>query len=482
MEKSKKADSKKGNNASAKNEMEKKAKQSPKTNNKSNEKMDYPLWTMPEYLNDKDHKELKRVFELYKENKFELALNYASDLDTIVRDEIPLDIWKEIGGSLTSSGEEELKSNEENQETIENVEVKEEVILGKIEVLNGSIDFQNQHVLLNGKLFVPKGDYFVGGEKIDEAKFHTKSDLEDFIIQNYKTLFGENTIIIDNTKSRNEYFPDMFLFDFQDKEKPRMYIIESNLTDDNLGLLYARITHFIASIKNKVYQNDFLTKLCNAIYASDKAKDDLGIWLTEEQELTAFLSGLLENKPAILLIKDNNNVVLDLMQTVYVETWGKMLRQILVKKFYCNDDKIYSVNPLFVDIWRNGKQKKEEIIKVSENDHLCELPDRIRSIYKSIKTSLLEMDSSLEFNPKKHYISIRKNKNLAFIHLRRKQVDIVVMNPADNTRELIKHYKIKTLPASVQKFWNGECCTIVVENSDSLDEVIDLLKMVVGKV
>ena len=53
------------------------------------------------------------------------------------------------------------------------------------------------------------------------------------------------------------------------------------------------------------------------------------------------------------------------------------------------------------------------------------------------------------------------------------------MNPEDITRELIQHHRIKSLPASVQKFWNGECCTIVVENSDNLNEVIELLKMVI---
>ena len=85
---------------------------------------------------------------------------------------------------------------------------------------------------------------------------------------------------------------------------------------------------------------------------------------------------------------------------------------------------IYSTNPLFTDIWKTGKSKNEETVKITENDHLCELPDRIRKIYNEIKTALLEVDSSLEFNPKKHYISIRKNKNLAFLHLRRKQADI----------------------------------------------------------
>ena len=56
------------------------------------------------------------------------------------------------------------------------------------------------------------------------------------------------------------------------------------------------------------------------------------------------------------------------------------------------------------------------------------------------------------------------------------------MNPEENTRELIKHHRIKSLPASVQKFWNGDCCTIVVENADNLEEVIEVLKIVIEKV
>ena len=59
-------------NASAKNQSEKKFKKEEKTS------IEYPAWTMPEHLNDKDHKDLKRVYELYKEGKFELALNLPS--------------------------------------------------------------------------------------------------------------------------------------------------------------------------------------------------------------------------------------------------------------------------------------------------------------------------------------------------------------------------------------------------------------------
>ena len=358
---------------------------------------------------------------------------------------------------------------------------KEEVKPQQTVVRRKSAHFLCPYIFKDGVLQALTADSFIGNDGVNEAKFHVKSDLEEFIIQYHKMLFGENTLIIDNTKSTNEYFPNLFLLDFNDKDKPRMYVVEINIADNSLGLLYARITHFLAYLKNKSYQNEFLAELCNVVNANDEVRNELKKWLQEKQELSDFLSDMLKNKPAVLLVKDTENVVLDLMQAVYLDTWGKMVRQILVKKYYCKDDTIYDVTPPFADIWKNEKSKKEEGVQLTENDHLCELPDRIRKIYNDIKTALLETDSTLEFNPKKHYISIRKNKNLAFLHLRRKNVDIVVMNPEKNTRELISHHYIKTLPASVQKFWNGECCTIVVENSHDLNEVVELLRMVVKK-
>ena len=106
--------------------------------------------------------------------------------------------------------------------------------------------------------------------------------------------------------------------------------------------------------------------------------------------------------------------------------------------------------------------------------------ETVRSIYSEIKTALLDADDTIEFNAKKIYISVRKNKNLAFFHLRKK-ISLVVMSAEDFTRTQIKHHEIKSLPASVQKFWNGSCCTIVIENSVNLDEVINLLKKMIAK-
>lgn len=66
-------------------------------------------WTEPTYLSKQDHNVLKEVKRLYEAGKFKEALNRACNCDTAVREEVPLEIWKEIGGRFTKSGEEELK-------------------------------------------------------------------------------------------------------------------------------------------------------------------------------------------------------------------------------------------------------------------------------------------------------------------------------------------------------------------------------------
>lgn len=67
-------------------------------------------WTEPKYLSKKDREDLKTIKRLYEMGKFKEALKFASDLDTAVREEIPLALWKKIGGELTPSGEAELRA------------------------------------------------------------------------------------------------------------------------------------------------------------------------------------------------------------------------------------------------------------------------------------------------------------------------------------------------------------------------------------
>lgn len=66
-------------------------------------------WTEPKYLNAADHWTLKQIKKLFDEGNKRAAMDIAMNADTVIREEIPPDIWVAMGGSLTRTGEENLK-------------------------------------------------------------------------------------------------------------------------------------------------------------------------------------------------------------------------------------------------------------------------------------------------------------------------------------------------------------------------------------
>ena len=124
----------------------------------------------------------------------------------------------------------------------------------------------------------------------------------------------------------------------------------------------------------------------------------------------------------------------------------------------------------------NGKDKPNVF---TEEYHLKDVNDDVKQIYNTVKKDLFKVNKELVFNPQKYYISLKKKRSIAFFHFSRKRINLVVKYPEKNTRKAIKHHEIKTLTASVQKFWNGPSCTIVIESMKHLQEVVALLKRLV---
>ena len=69
-------------------------------------------WTEPEFLNRSDWRDLKLVKKYYDEGDLKQAMNYASRLETIVREEIPPKVWQEIGGELTQTGKDRMMTKD----------------------------------------------------------------------------------------------------------------------------------------------------------------------------------------------------------------------------------------------------------------------------------------------------------------------------------------------------------------------------------
>ncbi len=68
-------------------------------------------WTEPEWLNAADWHNLKIIKKYYDQGKYAEAMEHARSCDTVIREEIPGDIWKKMGGQLTPSGEAKLREN-----------------------------------------------------------------------------------------------------------------------------------------------------------------------------------------------------------------------------------------------------------------------------------------------------------------------------------------------------------------------------------
>ena len=236
------------------------------------------------------------------------------------------------------------------------------------------------------------------------------------------------------------------------------------------------MTSLFSLIKSKENLALFAKILSETITGNNRLRNSLKYHI-DNGKVSDFLNELFTRKPSVLLIMDSERKELQAFVETYTDTWGKMLKPMVMSKFSFNGDNLYTVNPDFSDIDK-GKTK-EEVIKSTEEDHMKDVSDTVKEIYTSIKTELLKADAQVEFNPKRFYISIRKKKNLAFANIGKKKISLVVVNPEEETRKVIKHHEIKTLTEKVQKFWNGSSCTIIIENLEKLHEVIALLKKLV---
>lgn len=168
----------------------------------------------------------------------------------------------------------------------------------------------------------------------------------------------------------------------------------------------------------------------------------------------------------------------------YTDTWGKMVKLILIKKFFNKEDFIYTMHPDFENI--EFAELESEIVsgaddvEYNEEDHLDGASEMVRQIYNELKTELLKAHPSLIFNPKKHYISIRKERNIAFFITARKKIRLVVLQSYEITKKEITEHPIKSLTPGVQKFWNGPSCAIIIETTEHLGEVKTLLDKLVS--
>lgn len=317
-----------------------------------------------------------------------------------------------------------------------------------------------------------------------EFTYATESELENEVVKYSKQLFGEKTIYINVKKklagkSLGNTIPDGFLFDFSDTSAPAFYLVEVELAKhDFYRHIFPQITKFISFFKNNNSQSELIEKI-HEFLMEDADLTKRFRELSNSKEPYKTIKDIVEDAQNILIIIDEDKNELKEIMDVYVDTWGKMVKTLIFKRFLSGDEIIYSVNPEFNDIefsaleYTSGTTEIKNT--VTEDFHFEKVNADIKSIYATIKQSLINWDAEVGFNPQKYYISILYNRNVAYFITRKSKLRLIIKASFETVSNLISYHKINSFSTSVQKFWGGDSCEVVIENNQHLDEIINLI-------
>ena len=327
---------------------------------------------------------------------------------------------------------------------------------------------------------------YSNGNKLVQFKFKLEADFEREIVANSRTFFGKNTIYLDTkqkikTQSLGGVIPDGFLIDFKDKDNPEFYIVEVELSKHSFyNHIFPQVTKFFAYYNNSNKQKNLANNLYELIENNENYKHDIKQFL-EGKEIFKFISDLVEDSQNILLVIDDEKPELEEIMNTYSDTWGRMVKTIVIQKHLKDNDVIFSLNPEFEDIdyVQVDETKSDdtgEIIEFTEEAFLKRRKTKIPDVYNKFKEKMLEFDDKIIFNPQKYYISLRKKKNLVFIKVRTKKIVLVIRREFEAISKEIQHHIVKELSGSVQKFWGGSCCGVVLVDSENMEEIINCIK------
>lgn len=325
-------------------------------------------------------------------------------------------------------------------------------------------------------------------QKYVQNIYKKESDFERDVFDNYISFFGEYSILIDAKKkiessNLGNSIPDGFLINFKNLKNPEFFLIEVELlTHDFFRHIFPQITKFFAFLRNPKNQADLIDKVYNIIETSPELKEKY-LNLSGKKEIYKSLKDIIENNASILLIIDGEKPELPEIMDTYVDTWGEFVKIQKIQKFNnpIENNSIFTVDPEFdyidyaLDIEDSTELDEEKYSNYSEENHIGNILPLVRENYEFIKAKLLSYNSNIKFNPRKHYIAINLNKNITFLKFSKKRFRVILMKPFLEVSKIIKKYEVVELAESVQKFWNGPSCAVIVDNDSELDSLVNII-------
>ncbi len=326
---------------------------------------------------------------------------------------------------------------------------------------------------------------FLKGNRFQIKYFSTEEEFETMVYENSKTFFGNKSVLFDikkkvKTKTLNDTIPDGFLFDFREEDNPAFYMIEVELSKHSFySHIFPQITKFFAFLNNKDARNKLIDQIYDVVKNDKKLEEEFKKNIGGKETYKT-IKDAIENNSNILLILDDEVEQLKEVKETYPSEWGKLVKVIKINQFSNNSDIIHTITPNFEDIEYIDLESPKEGSKENNQEtydeyyHLEGVSEEVKKIYQSLKEKVQAINPKIIFNPTKWYISIKLDKNIAYINLKIKKLKIVITQPYDPNLKL--NHSFKPLAEGVERFYNSKCFQITIEHNQNLDEVVDLIK------
>ena len=306
-------------------------------------------------------------------------------------------------------------------------------------------------------------------------------EMSKLVFANRPVIFGERTIGL-TAKIGTMTFPfDAFLFDFSNPADPKCFLLVTAKGVAVSMLAMIAIKSYLEAIENRAVLIEMLSKHIR----KDKLMQRILKPIVEGSTIEKMLEYMIRKRLRALFLSNEDDPDCIKLFTSFAETHSDTLDIIFLRKYRVGKVNMLSMFPAFVDLKEKQEVKvkapKEKIVHTEEN-HFEKSSETVRTIYKKLKAEAIKIDKSIVFNPKgKHYVSMKKGsgKNLAFFHFRKTSTYLVVMLEEKLVRKMVKKAEIKTLPPSVQSFWNGASTGLVISSTEHLKEVAEVLKKII---
>lgn len=307
-----------------------------------------------------------------------------------------------------------------------------------------------------------------------------QEEAQVIVFANRNVLFGEQTIGL-GVRGNDEPFPfKAYLFDFRQPEKPRLYLlaIETSLTPMMLSLI--GLNRFLAE---KATKENLLANLTSLVSKDKRFAKAIVPYVSKERPLNLLLQAAVQKGLRGLCVFNTDEKQDEVTVSSYLNAHGGYIDLLFIRLYKLEKQTILSMIPSFDELTATPVKQASERVIHTEDHHFAKGSETVRAIYEKLKEAATNLDKNIVFNPQgRHYIGMKKpgSKNLAFFHLRRSSVYLVVMRPHPMAKSMVKHHELKALNPSVKSFWGGECCAVVIDKAQHLSEVIALLKKAIG--